>query len=438
MKKINKILFMFGIMFVSMFYMDNVYAAGVSVSASSSSITKGSSVKITATFSSSSMVYFTEGTLVCSGAGVDKSLELGSGQSMNDKATLSYSFSVKATSSGTITCSTTGAKMIEATDPNSWQSVSGSVSVTVKEPTVIKKPTREYSSNNYLKSLAIEGFDISPSFDKETKEYSLEVPNGTEKVNVKAEKADSSASISGDGEISVTEGVNKIEIKVTAENGNERVYVINVTVKELDPVEVTIDKKKYNIIRKEGVIDPPENYEKDTIKINNEDVLCYRNKVTKVVLVGIKDDSGNASYYVYNEKGNTYTKYNGIKVGNLYISVLDMPKDKLPSGYVKKVFEYDGKRIDGYVFGSNRDFYLIYGQNEVTGNKNLYMYDSKEVTIQRVNNDITDIYKKKSDSYFLYLLISIGVLAITIITFSIILIKKRDNRYKIKNKKKIM
>ena len=134
---------------------------------------------------------------------------------------------------------------------------------------------------------------------------------------------------------------------------------------------------------------------------------------------------------------NTYTKYNGIKIGNLYLSVLDMPKDKIPDGYVKKTFEYDGKKIDGYVL-NNSDFYLIYAQNETTGKIGLYTYDRKEATIQRLNNDVVNGYKKKADNYFLYLLISIGVLAITIITFSIILIKKKDNRHKIKNKNKLM
>lgn len=436
MKKIINKIFIFGMVFVSLFWLGEVKAAGISVSASSSSINKGDSVKITATFTSDTKVYFTEGTLVCSGAGVNSKLELGSGEKMNDTATFPYSFSVKATSSGTITCSTSGAKMVEGSSPNEWKSVSGEVSVTVKEPVVIKKPTREYSSNNYLKSLGIEGYDIAPSFDKETKEYSVEVPNGTEKVNIKALKEDSSSSVSGDGEVSVTEGANKIEVKVTAENGNERVYVINVLVKELDPIEVTIDKKKYTIIRKEGVIDPLENYEKDSIKINDNDVLCYRNKVTNVVLVGLKDDSGNAAYYIYDEKKNTYSKYNGIKVGSLYLSILDMPKDKILDGYVKKSFEYEGNRIDGYVF-DNSDFYLLYAQNETTGKIGLYMYDRKEGTLQRFNDGTINLYKKKADRYFLYFLISIGVLAISIISFSIVLIKRKDNRYKIKNKNKL-
>lgn len=438
MKNVIKKVFIFSAIFVFMIYGEKVDAAGISVTASNSVITKGESVKVTATFSSSSLTFLSEGTLICSGAGVNNKLELGSGQKMNEAATLSYSFSIKPTSSGTVTCSTSGAKMVEATDPNTWQDVSGSVTITVKEPVVVSKPTKEYSSNNYLKSLGIDGFDITPSFDKEVSEYSAEVPNGTEKVTIKAEKDNSYAKVSGDGEVSVTEGANKIEVKVTAENGNERVYVINVTVKELDPIEVTIDKKKYTIIRKEGVLEEIDNYEKSTVKIGNEDVLCYKNKVTKSVLVGIKDSDGKASYYVYNEKDNSYTKYNGIHIGNIYLSILDMPKDKIPSGYTKKVFEYENEKLTGYVSNASSSFYLIYGQNEITGKNGVYVFDKEEASLSRYNDDLAVVYKNKADSYFLCFLITLGVLAIFSITFAIILIKGKNNKHKIKHKKSLM
>lgn len=435
MKNVIKKVFIFSAIFVFMIYGEKVDAAGISVTASNSVITKGESVKVIATFSSSSLTFLSEGTLNCSGAGVNNKFELGSGQKMNEAATLSYSFSIKPTSSGTVTCSTSGAKMVEATDPNTWQDVSGSVTITVKAPVVVSKPTKEYSSNNYLKSLGIDGFDITPSFDKEVSEYSIEVPNGTEKVTINAEKDNSYAKVSGDGEVSVTEGANKIEIKVTAENGNERVYVINVTVKELDPIEVTIDKKKYTIIRKEGILEEVDNYEKSTVKIGEEDVLCYRNKVTNTLLVGIKDSEGNASYYIYNEKDNSYTKYNGIHIGNIYLSILDMPRDKIPSGYTKKLFEYENNKITGYVSDVSSSFYLIYGQNELTGKKNIYVYDKEEASLSRYNDDVLKVYKDKADSYFLYFLITLGVLAICSITFAIILIRGKGNKYKIKHKK---
>ena len=58
---------------------------------------------------------------------------------------------------------------------------------------------------------------------------------------VNAEKADSYASLSGGGEITVSEGDNRIEIKVTSETGNEKTYVINAVVKDSNPITTTID-----------------------------------------------------------------------------------------------------------------------------------------------------------------------------------------------------
>ena len=130
--------------------------------------------------------------------------------------------------------------------------------------------------------------------------------------------------------------------------------------------------------------------------------------------------------------------YHGYKIGGIYLNILDMPKDMVPSDYVKKSFEYNGNKIDGYVLkNGNSNFYLIYAENEITGKKGLYIYDKLENTVQRFNDDLVDIYKKKADNYFLYFLISIIVLAITIITFSIILIRKKNGNTRMSHKKRL-
>ena len=324
---------------------------------------------------------------------------------------------------------------------SSGGSSSGSSSKKSGGGTTADKKT--YSSNNYLENLSIEGYDLSPSFDKDTLEYSVEVPNDVTKVNINASVEDDKAEVSGTGEIEVSEGSNKIEVKVTAENGNEKVYVINVTVKELDPIEVTVNKKKYTIVRKEGLIDPPENYEKDSITINGEEVLCYKNKVTKNILIALKDDKGEIKYFSYDEKKKTYTIYQPFNVGGLYLRILDMPKNQLPSGFTKLSFTFNDNKIEGYqnldshvsyaadskVRG--KDFYLIYAQNEVTGNKGIYVYDKLENTVQRLDTTMFDMYKDKADKYFLYFLISLIVLATTIITFIVItIIKKKKHKKK--------
>lgn len=418
----------------------NVDAASVSIKSSYTSITKGNSVTVTATVSSNSPIVSIEGTLMCKGAGVNSGINMEFDDVSNSLYSKSYSTTIKGTSSGTITCSVIGARLTDMSS-DSWQTIADkSISITVKEPVYI--PPKTYSSNNNLKSLEIEGYTFSSEFASDVLEYTLEVPNGVDKINIKTVKEDDTASVSGAGEVSVSEGLNKIEVKVTAENGNVKVYVINVTVKELDPIEVKIGDKKYTIVRKEGIMEIPTNYEKSSIKIGDEDVLCYRNEVTDNILIGLKDEEGNSKYYSYDAKTNKYILYNGYKIGGINLNVLSMPTSMIPSGYSKITFEYEDNKIEGYQYIDKNvtyaadetvkgsDFYLIYAVNELSGEKGLYVYDKLEGTLQRYNSNLILAYQRKADNYFLYLLISLIVLALTIITFMIALIKKGKHKHK--------
>ena len=77
---------------------------------------------------------------------------------------------------------------------------------------------------------------------KDNLEYKAVVEGKVEKININAELEDGSAYVDGLGERDLIEGVNRIELKVTAENGDEKVYVIEITRKEKDPIEVIINK----------------------------------------------------------------------------------------------------------------------------------------------------------------------------------------------------
>ena len=76
-----------------------------------------------------------------------------------------------------------------------------------------------------------------------------------------------------------------------------------------------------------------------------------------------------------------------------------------------------------------------------SGKEELYQYDAVEKTVQRYNTLILDMYKERSDQYYLYLLYSVLVLGVSIITFSILIIRssikiKRLKKKNIINKKK--
>lgn len=431
------------ICFIFIFLIGSVAgASSVSVKVSSNSVTKGSSVTVTATINADSGIYTTEGTLYCSGAGVDKSANMSFEDLNTANTSKSFSFTIKPTSAGTVTCSTSNVMIRELKAESRYSLNNATASITVKNPVVVNKPVKEYSSNNNLKSLEVEGYILSPEFSKDNLEYSIEVPNGTESVVISGTKEDSAATISGLGEINVNEGINKLEVKVEAENGNTKVYVINVTVKELDPIYVKINNKDYSIIRKEGILEVPENYEKSSVNINDEEVLCYKNIVTKNIIVGLKDDDGNNKFYSYDENKKSFTLYSGYKIGGINLNILSMPGSELPEGYSKVFFTYNDNKLDGYQYIDDNvtyaadnsvngsDFYLLYGVNELSGEKGIYVYDKLEGTVQRFNNSLILSYQNKADNFFLYFLISVVFLAITIITLMLVLIKKKKNKSK--------
>lgn len=418
----------------------SVDAASVSIKSNYTTITKGGSVKVTATVSSDAPIVSIEGTLMCKGAGVSSGVNMEFDDVSNSLYSKSYSITVKTTNSGTIMCNVTGARLTNMSS-GSWHNISDkSINITVKEPEYI--PPKTYSSNNKLTNLQIEGYSLSPAFSNNVKEYSVEVPNGTGKVIINAIKEDNTASVSGIGQRDVIEGTNKIEVKVTAENGNVNTYIINVIVKELAPIEVMLGDKKYNIIRKEGILGVPENYEKTSIKIGEEDVLCYKNIATNNILIGLRDEDGNNKFYSYDQQTNKYTLYKGYKIGAINLNILDMPSKEIPDGYSKAIFNFNDEKLEGYQYIEKNftyaadetvkgsDFYLIYAVNELSGEKGLYVYDKLEKTVQRFDSSLVLAYQQKADNYFLYLLISLGILAITIIIFSTALVKKGKNKHK--------
>ena len=428
----NKFISLLLIMIFTFVGISNVNASSVSMKASSNTITRGNTATITTTINADSGIYTIEGSMSCTGAGVSGGIDLNYEDMDTESKSKSFTFTIKPTSSGTVTCTTSNVMLRELAKESNYSIGSKSITITVKDPVVV--PPKQYSSNNNLSSLSIEGYEFDKSFSKDTLEYSVEVPNGTETVKINASASDKTASVKGIGEIEVSEGSNKLEVKVTAENGNVKTYVINVTVKELDPIEVTVGDKKYNIIRKEGVLEAPEGFEKTTVKIGEEDVLAYTNDVIGYTLVGLKDEEGNAKYYIY--KDGNYTEYKVLSVRGMNLIVLDYPKDKVIDSFVSSELEIDGVKYNAYRSDDKSNYYLIYAKNIETGKDNVYQYDTAEGTIQiyNENNTLTN-NKQDNDNYKLYFIITLVAFLTTIIaTVITLIVKKKKSKRKVNTK----
>ncbi|MCC8026502.1 MAG: SH3 domain-containing protein [Clostridium sp.] len=91
-------------------------------------------------------------------------------------------------------------------------------------------PTGDGSPNNKLSGLGVEGFSLTPSFNKDTQEYNLIVDTSVTSLSVYGTAFDSNASVGGTGSVAVPGNGMDIIVTVTAQNGSTRNYTIHIAV----------------------------------------------------------------------------------------------------------------------------------------------------------------------------------------------------------------
>ena len=110
----------------------------------------------------------------------------------------------------------------------------------VKEAKPVTTPVvYYYSSNNYLKSLEIDGYEIE--FNKVTNEYKIKVKSDVTSLDIKALSEDSRSRVEITGNENFKEGENTVTITVTAEDGTIREYKLVVDKEEKKQAAVTTD-----------------------------------------------------------------------------------------------------------------------------------------------------------------------------------------------------
>ena len=429
MKKIY--LFIFGL-FLSLIFINDIEAASsnISVTANKSTVIVGETVTVTVKVSSSS--YLGSWTFdVIPSSNLSYVSSTFGGMSVRDvvdsstQTSKTYTYTFKAKSSGTASVSIKNAT-VYGYDEAKMATTLGSKKFTLMTYAELQAT---YSKNNYLANLSVEGHSLSPIFNKETLEYNLELENGTESIKISATKDDSRSTIKGIGTISLQEGMNTINIVVTAQNGNVRTYTINANVKELSPIEVKVNGATYSVIRKKELMPLASTYYEDAVaKINKEEVPAYYNEATKFTLVGLRDSSGNSKLFIY-ENG-TFKPYNEISFNSLSIYFLDIDPNLIPEGYTVSKLNIGDYSLVSYI-KEGYEYPLVYGMNVETGKTNLYKYDNLEKTLQRYE---TVEENNQLDLYFYIIIGLFGFIVLTYIIFFIVIINKNKKLKRITKK----
>lgn len=248
-----------------------VYAADFTTSASApSEIGKGESFTVTFSFSSSESVSGIEGDLVYdkSKLSISSSSGAGSFTAMVGERIVAYpsDFTSSGSTSGSFakvtftanssfsegestTISLSGVSG-SATSEDDVYDISGSgcsviVSIPKSEPsytppkqddTPSTKPennndnstseTEKKSSDNTLSKLEVNNAQLSPEFSSDITEYSLNVKYETQKLDITAVANDANAKVEIKNNELIEDSSNKVEIVVTAQNGDVKTYVI--------------------------------------------------------------------------------------------------------------------------------------------------------------------------------------------------------------------
>ncbi|MBR5177571.1 MAG: cadherin-like beta sandwich domain-containing protein [Lachnospiraceae bacterium] len=229
------------------------------------------------------------------------------------------------------------------------------MSVSVSEMTVKIESSKSASADNSLAVLKISPGTLAPEFSKTVSVYETTVKEDVEKLIVSAAATDTNATIEVSGNQKLEIGENRIEIKVTAENGESKTYVIK-CIREGE----TQGSENNSGDRQEtgnSTEEKPENPDNDQDSRENQ---ILKNGISAI------EDGGKTKLYINNE----------------YELVTDTTGIEIPEGYKKTSMVIDGVSIPVY-FSEDADTYMLLLLKNTNGEISLYNYDRTEKTIQK-------------------------------------------------------
>lgn len=419
---------------------EHVYAQGLGLSVSSSSITVGKTVKVTVSMPSG---YF--GTVVISSSDEGVLSNGGDGvANIGDAAgyptSQSFSFTAKAAGSctikayctvvgdaegndagGIITGASTKVTVTSASSNNDSNSnkdnKDNSGSNTGNDSNAYKdneNKEEKKSSNASLGSLVISAGTLSPEFSAATKDYTATVDYSCSSLAVTANPADSKASVTSvTGNDSLEVGENTVSVVVTAEDGSTSTYNIVVTRRAEDDPE-NADKqdnwKKFDINGTEWTMVNdipedvvPEGFEHSKTVIDGLEYNTLHGTFGDVTLVYLQSESGNG-LFVYDAAQNTAYEFVRINSESHFIVVLLPKVDDVPEGYneislsiegkgVATAYQTKGEKNDD----QTKDFYLVYAMND-NGESGWYTYDSVDGTYMRTKLSTPTVAQEENDT----------------------------------------
>lgn len=298
------------------------------------------------------------------------------------------------------------------------------------------------SGINTLKSLNLSSGVIK--FSPTINEYELSVENEIDKITIDSLLSDEKAKYVdnyGNREVTLVEGLNKVLIKVVAENEKENIYILNITRKLSDD----------NTLKELYINDIPVTLETDTFQYTEH----VPHNIKEPVVINAVPNNPNAKVKVSiysalavgdNDITITVTSQSGKKVQYL----LDVYRDELVSSNANlhelRINGYDlGFLVDRKEYTLNiekereLDFFIKTEDNkakyEIIGNSDLVdgsIIKIKVTAEDKTENEYIINIIKVEDNSWIYIVIIVCILILAGIITAIIILNKKNKVKKIK------
>ena len=368
------------------------FADGISVSAGQGSVSVGKTVAFSITVPSG-----TEAWTYSVSWSDNLSLESGDTAPMGfegDSRTNQLVFRANSTGTGTVSISA-GSYCIAGVDYDASGSASVSI-VSASEPDDSEPDytpsTPGKSGNNALSTLTVSAGTLTPAFDPAVTEYTLSLPQGTEKLTLTATPSDSNATVQGDGELTLQEGENTLPLVVTAENGDTKTYTVTVQVAQAPTLFLDYNGQRLGVVKDVSQVTPPAGFAPaEPITYSGDTLPIWTDVSGKRTLVYLMDEKTSAQgFYLFSQTTGVQSPYLPILCGSVTYIYTDIPKElsSVP-GLTPATVKAFGQTLNGWTYNdaSLKDFCVLYLMDDA-GSYGYYTYDSREETLQRFSGAV--------------------------------------------------
>ena len=368
------------------------FADGISVSAGQGSVSVGKTVAFSITVPSGSEAW----TYSVSWSG-NLTLESGDTAPMGfegDSRTNQLVFRANSTGTGTVSISA-GSYCIAGEDYDASGSASVSI-VSASEPDDSEPDytpsTPGKSGNNALSALTVSAGTLAPAFDPAVTEYTLSLPQGTEKLTLTATPSDSNATVQGDGELTLQEGENTLPLVVTAENGDTKTYTVTAKVAQAPTLFLDYNGQRLGVVKDVSQVTPPAGFAPaEPITYSGDTLPIWTDVSGKRTLVYLMDEKTSAQgFYLFSQTTGVQSPYLPILCGSVTYIYTDIPKElsSVP-GLTPATVKAFGQTLNGWTYNdaSLKDFCVLYLMDDA-GSYGYYTYDSREETLQRFSGAV--------------------------------------------------